>query len=73
MSDDEIEAFLDFTDRLSPSSIPPRKEGEKGLTEKAPAAPPEVMDALKSGKAKKVKKGGIVWTLDKNGKPVQVK
>jgi hypothetical protein len=37
MSDDEIEAFLDFTERLSPSEIPGRK-ADKGKTETPAAA-----------------------------------
>jgi hypothetical protein len=33
--------------------------------------PQDVLSALKSGKAKKVKKGGVIWTLDSNGKPIK--
>lgn len=61
----KITTYMDMFGRLGGKKPPLGLGGRKKAQ-----APPEVLDALKSGAAKKVKKNGIIWQLDANGSPV---
>jgi len=73
LSDEEAETWADEKNTAKEKRSDFDRRMEREADKKANGAPPEVMEALKSGKYKKVKKGGVLWSLDAKGNPIQVK